>query len=59
MINKRLLKKAGVIASAAIIASALAPPAHAKKVRWKMHTAFGTNIAVLGPASVRIVDCVN
>ena len=29
-----------------------------KKVRWKMHTAFGKNVAVIGPVGYRIADWV-
>ncbi len=32
--------------------------AEAKKVRWKMHTAFGENVAVIGPVGYRIADWV-
>ncbi|SDF09243.1 TRAP-type mannitol/chloroaromatic compound transport system, substrate-binding protein [Thalassobaculum litoreum DSM 18839] len=55
-----LLKKAGLVAAAAaFVLSAGAGDAEAKKVRWKMHSAFGTNVAVLGPVGVRITDWVN
>ena len=58
--KKNLLKKAGVLASAAIIASSLASQAHAaKKVRWKMHGAFGSNVAVIGPPGPRIAEAVS
>lgn len=32
--------------------------AEAKKVRWKMHSAFGKNVAVIGPVGYRIADMV-
>ncbi|MDF1790595.1 MAG: TRAP transporter substrate-binding protein [Thalassobaculaceae bacterium] len=55
-----ILKKAGLVAAAAaFMLSAGAGDAEAKKVRWKMHSAFGTNVAVLGNVGVRITDWVN
>ncbi|MEM6440022.1 MAG: TRAP transporter substrate-binding protein [Pseudomonadota bacterium] len=32
--------------------------ADAKKVRWRMHSAFGQNVAVIGPVGYRIADWV-
>jgi TRAP-type mannitol/chloroaromatic compound transport system substrate-binding protein len=32
--------------------------AQAKKVRWKLHSAFGTNIAVIGPVGPRVANWV-
>lgn len=32
--------------------------AQAQKVRWRMHSAFGTNVSVLGPVGPRIADAV-
>jgi len=32
--------------------------AEAKKVRWKMHSAFGKNVAVIGPVGYRIADMI-
>lgn len=55
-----ILKKAGLVAAAAaFVLSAGAGDAEAKKVRWKMHSAFGTNVAVLGNVGIRITDWVN
>ena len=55
-----ILKKAGLaVAATAFLMSAGAGDAEAKKVRWKMHSAFGTNVAVLGSVGVRITDWVN
>jgi len=55
-----ILKKAGLFAAAAaFVLSAGAGDAEAKKVRWKMHSAFGTNVAVLGNVGIRITDWVN
>ncbi|MCF6234453.1 MAG: TRAP transporter substrate-binding protein [Rhodobacteraceae bacterium] len=47
-------------AIAAIAASALVTTAATagEKVRWKMHSAFGTNLAVIGPVGPRIADSV-
>ena len=53
------LKKAGTVALAAAVLTTLGGlDAEAKKVRWKMHSAFGTNVAVLGPVGPRIADMV-
>ncbi|MBY8974971.1 TRAP transporter substrate-binding protein [Rhodobacteraceae bacterium NNCM2] len=55
----KFLAKLGVVAaSAAVMVAASAPDAEAKKVRWKMHAAFGQNVAVLGPPPHRIADSV-
>ena len=53
------LKKLGGLALAATAVAALsAGDAEAKKVRWKMHSAFGKNVAVIGPVGYRIADMV-
>ena len=54
------LKKASAVAATAAMAFSLsAMDAEAgKKVRWKMHSAFGTNLAVIGPVGPRIADAV-
>jgi TRAP-type mannitol/chloroaromatic compound transport system substrate-binding protein len=49
---------AGVAAVALVAASLSTTDADAQKVRWKMHSAFGTNVAVLGPVGPRIADAV-
>lgn len=55
-----ILKKAGLVAAAAaFVLSAGAGDAEAKKVRWKMHSAFGEQVAVIGPVGYRIADWVN
>ena len=54
-----LLKKVGTLAvAAATVFTLSAADADAKKVRWKMHAAFGKNVAVLGPVPYRIADMV-
>ena len=54
-----LLKKVGALALAATaVASMSVSDAEAKKVRWKMHSAFGKNVAVIGPVGYRIADMV-
>jgi len=56
----KFLKKAGLVAAAcAFVLSAGAGDAEAKKVRWKMHSAFGTNVAVLGNVGIRITSWVD
>lgn len=53
-------KTLGVVALAAAATIAIsASHAEAKKVRWKMHSAFGTNLAVIGPVGPRISGWVN
>ncbi len=54
-----IFKRAGIVAMAAVMATAMgAGEADAQKVRWKMHTAFGKNISVIGPVGYRIADMV-
>ena len=53
------LKKAtAVVAAAAATVAISAQDADAKKVRWKMHSAFGQNLPVIGPVGYRIADMV-
>ena len=47
-----------VAAAVAVLGTAGAPFAEAKKVRWKMHAAFGQNVAVIGPPPHRIAEAV-
>ena len=56
--HKGVFKKA-TIATAAFVATTIVmmPQAEAqKRVRWKMHSAFGKNIAVIGPVGHRLAD---
>ena len=54
-----LMKKLTGIALAATAVAALSVgDAEAKKVRWKLHSAFGKNVAVIGPVGYRIADMV-
>jgi len=46
------------IAVASVLTVAATPDAEAKKVRWKMHAAFGQNVAVIGPPPHRISEAV-
>ena len=48
----------GIAVAAVAAVSFSATEANAQKVRWKMHTAFGTNVAVLGSVGPRIADAV-
>lgn len=51
--------KRATIATAAVVATTIVmmPQAEAqKRVRWKMHSAFGKNIAVIGPVGHRLAD---
>ncbi|PJK31428.1 TRAP transporter substrate-binding protein [Minwuia thermotolerans] len=55
-----LIKTLGAVALAASVTLAMsASEADAKKVRWKLHSAFGTNVAVLGPVGPRITGWVD
>jgi TRAP-type mannitol/chloroaromatic compound transport system substrate-binding protein len=49
---------AGAAATALVVASLSTSDALAEKVRWKMHSAFGTNVAVLGSVGPRIADAI-
>ncbi|MEM7056960.1 MAG: TRAP transporter substrate-binding protein [Pseudomonadota bacterium] len=54
-----IMKKLGGVALAAVAAVSMsASEADAKKVRWKMHSAFPTNLPVIGPVGPRIADMV-
>ncbi len=54
-----IAKRAGMVAMAAVVTTALGSgEADAQKVRWKMHAAFGQNVAVLGPPPHRIAEAV-
>ena len=55
---KKLFKTVMTGAIAAGLAMTLATTADAKKVRWKMHAAFGKNLAVIGPPPHRIAEAV-
>ena len=51
----------GQLAGVALVAMAVSlstTEAMAEKVRWKMHSAFGSNVAVLGPVGPRIADAI-
>jgi TRAP-type mannitol/chloroaromatic compound transport system substrate-binding protein len=58
MKDQGIRRLAGVAVAALIAASLSSTDALAQKVRWKMHSAFGTNVAVLGPVGPRIADAV-
>ena len=58
MMKSGYTRLAGVALGALLVASLAATDASAQKVRWKMHSAFGTNVAVLGPVGPRIADAV-
>ena len=57
--SKNLLKFLRISASVLIVgglAIALATPAEARKVRWKMQSAFGSKLVHLGPSGVRFTE---
>ena len=51
-------KLAGVAAVALATATLSATDASAQKVRWKLHSAYGTNVSVLGDVGIRIADAI-
>jgi len=56
----KFAKTMGAVALAAATTLAISSSdADAKKVRWKMHSAFGTNLAVIGPVGPRVSGWVN
>tara|TARA_R110002167_G_scaffold156583_3_gene351312 strand:- start:2 stop:1057 length:1056 start_codon:yes stop_codon:yes gene_type:complete len=58
--NWSFTKKLGVVAATCALAvTAIAGSASAEKVRWKMHSAFGKNVAVIGPPGYRIAGWVS
>ena len=54
----RLSKISAAIGLAALVGTTVADHAEAK-TRWKMHSAFGQNVAVIGPVGYRIAEWVN
>lgn len=56
---KSILSKITLAAMATVVTVGMSTmSAEAKKVRWKMHSAFGKNVAVIGPVGYRIADMV-
>lgn len=55
-----VLKKLTITTAAVLTTTfALMPQAEAqKRVRWKLHSAFGTSLAVIGPVGPRITDSI-
>ena len=53
-----ILRTLGVLALAVSTAVVFSTTADAKKVRWKMHAAFGKNVAVIGPPPIRVSEAV-
>ncbi len=54
----RISKTGVAIGLAALIGTSFAHDADAK-TRWKMHSAFGKNVAVIGPVGYRIAEWIN
>ncbi len=57
--SSSIIKKVAGVALAAVMGFSITTEADAKKVRWKMHTAFGKNVAVIGPVGYRVADWIN
>ena len=56
---KNLVMRTGTLAVAAVVATAMGSgEADAQKIRWKMHAAFGQNVAVIGAPPHRVADSV-
>ena len=58
MSKRRFTRHVATAALCAFALAAAATPADAKKIRWKMHAAFGQAVAVLGPVSGRITGMI-
>lgn len=59
LVNTRSVSRMALGLSVAVALGTVAGPADAqKKVRWKMHSAFGQNVAVIGPPGHRIADSI-
>ena len=59
-INRATLGRMALGITVAVAASAVTEDASAqKKVRWKMHSAYGKNVAVIGPVGYRIAESIN
>ena len=56
---KGKLKTAGILAASAVLLSVATVDDAEAKTRWKMHSAFGQNVAVIGPVGYRIAEWVN
>ena len=56
--TKPLVKTVAAVAAAGALALGAASAAQAQKVNWKMQSAFGSQIAHLGPAGLRIANFV-
>ena len=56
--NPGILRTVCAAAMAVGAVFAFSDAADAKKVRWKMHAAFGENVAVIGPPPHRVADAV-
>jgi len=58
MALRKLVKTAALLGLAAGVVMASTGDADAKRVRWKMHSAFGSKIAVIGEGAVNISDVI-
>ena len=56
---KGKLKAAGILAASVVLLSTTMIDDADAKTRWKMHSAFGQNVAVIGPVGYRIAEWVN
>jgi len=56
---KKFLKGAAILGMAAGMFAISTGDADARKTRWKMHSAFGKNVAVIGPVGYRVAGWVN
>jgi len=59
-LNNTTFKKVGIAAAATVFAAAISTPTHAaKKVRWKMHSAFPASQIIQGDRPKYVADQVN
>ncbi len=57
--NRNLFRSLAIGVVTLGVGLALAGEADAKKVRWKMHAAFGKNVAVIGPPPIRVAEAID
>ncbi len=59
MKTKQVLRTLILATSAVAVAGLMSTSANAQKVRWKLHAAFGKNVAVIGPPAHRLAEAVS
>jgi TRAP-type mannitol/chloroaromatic compound transport system substrate-binding protein len=59
MLRKGVRGAAGLALAATFCFAAVADASAEERIRWKMHSAFASNLAILGPAGKRIEKTIN